>query len=326
MDAGPIAPASPFHAGEQAMQTRAGVRARMDQRAGRAIRDFMPEQHRAFFESLPFLPVALGGDGGWPAATILTGPPGFVSSPDSHVLRVAALPSPADPAASRLRVGTSVGVLGIDLGARRRNRANGAIGRIDAQGFDIAVAQSFGNCAQYIQARDVEPAGGGRPAEAAWERLSGLDQAASGLIASADTFFVASASEAGTDMSHRGGRPGFVRVDADTLTVPDFAGNRYFNTLGNFLLSGKAAVLFPDFSTGDLLNLIGRVEIADDGEQVRRFPGAERLWRVHVMSGWRGRGVLPLRWGPPTYAPTTLATGQWGRPPVSRSPPLPEGP
>lgn len=125
------------------------------------------------------------------------------------------------------------------------------------------------------------------------------------------------------DMSHRGGRPGFVRVDADTLTVPDFAGNRYFNTLGNFLLSGKAAVLFPDFWTGDLLNLIGRVEIADDGEEVRRFPGAERLWRVHVMSGWRGRGVLPLRWGPPAYAPTTLATGQWGAPagePLTTSP------
>ncbi|MBV9776952.1 MAG: FAD-binding oxidoreductase, partial [Acetobacteraceae bacterium] len=244
MDAGPIAPASPFHAGEQAMQTRAGVRARMDQRAARAIRDFMPEQHRAFFESLLFLPVALDGDGGWPAATILTGPPGFVSSPDPRVLRVAAPPNPADPAASRLRVGAPVGVLGIDLATRRRNRTNGAIVRIDAQGFDIAVAQSFGNCAQYIQAREIVPAGGDRPAAAAaWERLSGLDQAASGLIASADTFFVASGSEAGTDMSHRGGRPGFVRVDADTLTVPDFAGNRYFNTLGNFLLSGKAAVL-----------------------------------------------------------------------------------
>jgi predicted pyridoxine 5'-phosphate oxidase superfamily flavin-nucleotide-binding protein len=312
MDAGPIAPASPFHAGEQAMQTRAGVRARMDQRAARAIRDFMPDQHRSFFGSLAFLPVALGGAGGWPAATILTGPPGFVSSPDPRVLRVAALPPPADPSASRFRVGTPIGVLGIDLAARRRNRANGAIAQIDAQGFEVAVAQSFGNCAQYIQARDVEPVSGYR-AEAAWERLSGVDRAASDLIASADTLFVASGSEAGMDMSHRGGRPGFVRVDADVLTVPDFAGNRYFNTLGNFVLSDRAAVLFPDFSTGDLLHLAGRVEIVDDGVEARRFPGAERLWRVHVSSGWRGRGALPLRWGPPAYAPTTLATGQWAK-------------
>jgi hypothetical protein len=97
------------------------------------------------------------------------------------------------------------------------------------------------------------------------------------------------------------------------LTVPDFAGNRYFNTLGNFVLSDRAAVLFPDFSTGDLLHLAGRVEIVDDGVEARRFPGAERLWRVHVSSGWRGRGALPLRWGPPAYAPTTLATGQWAK-------------
>jgi uncharacterized protein len=311
MDAGPIAPASPFHAGEQAMQTRAGVRARMDQRAARSIRDFMPDQHRSFFGSLAFLPVALGGAGDWPAATILTGPPGFVSSPNPRVLRVAALPPPADPSASRFRFGAPIGVLGIDLAARRRNRANGAIAQIDAQGFEVAVAQSFGNCAQYIQARDVEPVGSCR-AEAAWERLSGVDRAASDLIASADTLFVASGSEAGMDMSHRGGRPGFVRVDADVLTVPDFAGNRYFNTLGNFLLSDRAAVLFPDFPSGDLLHLAGRVEIVDDGEEARRFPGAERLWRVHVESGWHGRGALPLRWGPPAYAPTTLATGQWG--------------
>jgi hypothetical protein len=31
------------------------------------------------------------------------------------------------------------------------------------------------------------------------------------------------------DLSHRGGRPGFVRVDGDVLTIPDFRCNRYFN-------------------------------------------------------------------------------------------------
>ncbi|HJS84174.1 MAG TPA: pyridoxamine 5'-phosphate oxidase family protein [Acetobacteraceae bacterium] len=311
MDAGPNAPGSLFHAGEQAMQTRAGVRARMDQRAARAVRDFMPDQHRSFFEMLPFVPIALEGKGGWPAATILTGPAGFISSPCPRSLRIAALPSPADPAASRLRAGAPIGMLGIDLVTRRRNRANGRIAGTDAQGFEIAVTQSFGNCAQYIQAREHEPSLDGQGA-VAWERLSGMDRAARALIASADTFFVASGSEAGMDMSHRGGRPGFVRVDADVLTVPDFAGNRYFNTLGNFVLNNKAAVLFPDFSTGDLLNLVGLVEIIDGGEEVLRFAGAERLWRVRVVSGWRGRGVLPPRWGSPAFAPTTLATGQWG--------------
>ena len=41
------------------------------------------------------------------------------------------------------------------------------------------------------------------------------------------------------DISHRGGRPGFVRVDGDVLTIPDFRGNRYFNTLSNLLLEQR---------------------------------------------------------------------------------------
>jgi len=45
---------SPWHAGERALQTRAGVGERME-RVGRNIRDFMPDQHRAFFAQLPFL-------------------------------------------------------------------------------------------------------------------------------------------------------------------------------------------------------------------------------------------------------------------------------
>jgi uncharacterized protein len=41
----------------------------------------------------------------------------------------------------------------------------------------------------------------------------------------------------GIDVSHRGGKPGFVRIDGDrTLTIPDFAGNYHFNTFGNLEL------------------------------------------------------------------------------------------
>jgi hypothetical protein len=45
------------------------------------------------------------------------------------------------------------------------------------------------------------------------------------------------------------------------LTIPDFRGNRFFNTLGNLVSDPRAALLFVDFETGDLLHLQGRVEI-----------------------------------------------------------------
>jgi predicted pyridoxine 5'-phosphate oxidase superfamily flavin-nucleotide-binding protein len=292
-----------------AAQAHAGVRV-----LGAPIRDAMPEQHRQFFPLLPFLPVALAGEDGWPAATILTGAPGFVSSPDPRRLRVAARPDPADPAAALVRPGAPIGVLGIDLATRRRNRVNGLIAAAGADGFEIAVTQSFGNCPQYIQGRIVAEAAR-RPG--ALERLTRLDADALRQIASADTFFVASGSggqggaAGGLDMSHRGGRPGFVRPAGDALVIPDFHGNRYFNTLGNFLLDPRAALLFVDFETGDLLHVAGSAEVDWRPDAAAGFAGAERLWRLHVVRAWRRRAAVPLRWAFRDYAPTTARTGTW---------------
>ncbi len=135
-------------------------------------------------------------------------------------------------------------------------------------------------------------------------------------ISRADTFFIASAArtgepEGGVDISHRGGRPGFIRIEGDTLSIPDFRGNRYFNTLGNLVSNPRAALLFVDFQRGDLLHLRGTTEIVWDGPEVRAFTGAERLWRFHADRGWRKRGALSLRWSAGDLAPTTAATGAW---------------
>jgi uncharacterized protein len=306
-------PVTPFHPGELEAQQRAGIEAPP---RGAAIRDFMPDQHREFFAQLPFLVVATEGREGWPAATLLAGPPGFVSSPDCRTLRIAAAPQAADPASSLLVPGAPIGVLGIEPPTRRRNRTNGRIALADREGITIAVEQSFGNCPQYIQTREVRFAAVTEPC---WiEPLEGLDSRAAELIAAQDTFFVASSAgprsetNGGVDVSHRGGRPGFVRVDGDELTIPDFRGNRYFNTLGNLLKEPRAAFLFVDFERGDLLHLQGRAEILWDASEAQSgFTGAERLWRLRVDRGFRLRNALPLRWTFGDYAPTTAQTGTW---------------
>src|SRR6266700_3726718 len=71
---------SPFHAGEQRIQRLAGVRDRIELRGRAVIRDYMPEQHRAFFAALPFLVVGLADQNGHPWATTLSGAPGFMNS------------------------------------------------------------------------------------------------------------------------------------------------------------------------------------------------------------------------------------------------------
>jgi uncharacterized protein len=292
---------SVFHPGERLAQSMAGFELH-----GAPIRDWMPQQHRAFFESLPILFASVPDAQGWPVATVLTGPAGFIRSPDPVTLVVAAVPGADDPAAAGLLAGAPAGLLGLEFATRRRNRANGVIGSVGPEGFTVAVRQSFGNCPQYIQTRTPIVAGD-EPGSA--EVLSGLDGEARAAIEGADTFFVASRAGDAVDISHRGGRPGFVRAEGNVLTIPDFRGNRYFNTLGNLLLDDRAGLLFADLATGDVLQLQGRAEILWD--RGAEFVGAERLWRVHVVRGWRRRAALPLRWRLDEYAPQLGRTGRW---------------
>lgn len=298
----------PFHQDEIAAQTLAG------QRAGRAaIRPFLPEQHREFFRLLPYLFTATLDADGWPLASILSGPAGFAHSPDPLTLRVDALPSADDPAAAGFAPGNGIGLLGLDLSTRRRNRANGVVTAIDDNGLTVAVEQSFGNCAQYIQTRT--PTARAR-SPLAVEALPRLDAPARRLIETADTLFVASRSRTGIgesgglDVSHRGGRPGFVDVRGDTLVVPDFRGNRFFNTLGNLLGDPRGGLLLIDFATGDLLQFQGTATI-DWSAAAGQPAGTQRSWNFLIERGWRRRGALFFDWTFGDYAPTTLTTGHW---------------
>jgi uncharacterized protein len=309
-----------FHEGELALQEAAGSRARLAEFGARVIRDFMPDQHRDFFAQLPFLIAGTLDAQGQPWASVLAAPPGFVSSPDATRLVVQAPPLPHDPLAHNLAPGVPIGLLGIEPQTRRRNRANGHVSFVAEGSFGVHIEQSFGNCPKYIQARRPEFDDADRAAPVA-HRMERLDAAAREMVVKADTFFIATAHPAaassaarafGVDVSHRGGKPGFVHVDADgVLTVPDFIGNFYFNTLGNLAVNPRCGLLFIDFARGDLLHVAARGEIVAQGPLVDAFEGAQRVLRLHPLSALRVEGVLPLRWSEAQLSPALAATGEW---------------
>lgn len=304
---------SPWHAGEQQLQAHVGVAERMEAFGRKVIRTWMPDQHREFYQQLPFLLFGAVDAQGRPWASVLEGAPGFAHSPDPEHLYFASQVAADDPA--QLRNGEPIGLLGIELHTRRRNRLNGHVGNLNAQGFAVSVDQAFGNCPQYIQLRQFQRVPLTDPQTRPAEHRNALDDAATALIAGADTFFVASYvdvdGQRAVDVSHRGGQAGFVRVDGNRLTIPDFAGNLHFNTLGNLLLNPKAGLLFIDFSTGDLLQLSGRTEILLDDPQIEAFQGAERLWTFEVETLVRRPAALALRWRFDGMSPTSLLTGNW---------------
>jgi uncharacterized protein len=311
---------SPFHQGEVTLQKSVGVVERMEQFGRRAIRDYMPDQHREFFNQLPF--VVLGSvdtaDDTW--VTLISGKPGFMTSHDPKALELTTWLDPLDPGVSALEEGGAVGLLGIEFHTRRRNRLNGIICNKGSKNFRVEVEHSFGNCPQYIQLRDYrferDPSIADSLTASDTVELS-LEDVRS-LIEGADTFFVSSYvdDERGrhVDASHRGGKPGFVRINEDgLLTIPDFAGNLLFNTLGNFAVNSKAGLVFPNFENGNMLQLTGDAQLILESEEINAFQGAERLWTFRPRKIVLRRGALPLRFDTPDnfYSPNTLMTGDW---------------
>jgi hypothetical protein len=139
-------------------------------------------------------------------------------------------------------------------------RFNGR-GLLLPDGVFLLVDEVYGNCPRYIQKRRLSGENAVYPVTL--RHSTSLDGRTRALVAGADTFFIASAHPGGgADASHRGGRPGFVRVlDETTLEFPDYPGNNMYNTLGNLLGHPRAGLLFVDFETGDTVQLTGRADV-----------------------------------------------------------------
>ena len=307
--------ASPWHRGEQALQQRAGSAELLAEAGRRIVRADMPLQHRDFFEQLPFVVLGSADAEGQPWATLLASEPGFVKATAVDRLHLRALPEPGDPLHGALHPGQAVALLGIEPRTRRRNRANGDIGAVGDSGFALQVRQSFGNCPQYIQQRELARVSA---AGTAAEQGTQLHGRAEDMVRAADTFFIASQAltgdvSGGADVSHRGGKPGFVRVhqDGGLLSWPDFAGNRFFNTLGNLVLDPRAGLAFADFGNGDVLHVAGRAELVWGGAEIEGIQGAQRIVRLQVNRWLLRRGAFPLRGALRELSPTLDKTGTW---------------
>jgi predicted pyridoxine 5'-phosphate oxidase superfamily flavin-nucleotide-binding protein len=301
---------SPFHAGELEIQTRAGVRERIDAGARRFIRPAMPDQHREFFAQLPFIVAGMLDHDGDPWATLLTGAPGFLSTPDDRHLQVnAALPA-GHPLEREIAPGANLGLLGIEFHTQRRNRANGRVDSVGERGFRVAVNQSFGNCPKYITRHQLVLSDAAAPTQFESGEGPRLSERARATIRAASTLFIATAAKPdaadhreGCDVSHRGGEPGFVVVDdADgqtRLTIPDYRGNNLFNTYGNILQYPRAGLVFPDFENGRALMLSGDARILwlPDRRELQIFP-QRGGWQPLALRNSPGTAPYPSNTSP----------------------------
>ncbi len=170
--------------------------------------------------------------------------------------------------------------------------------------IEIRTEEVFGNCPKYIQARAPQGDARHNRADVA-QRGTALTLKQRLAIERADTLFIASIHPgAGTDASHRGGQPGFVRVpDERRLRIPDYAGNNMFQTLGNIAADPRVGLLFVDFDTGTTLQLTGHARILWEREDYAELKGAERAVEIEIEEVVEIAGQGPLGWRFLDYSP-----------------------
>jgi predicted pyridoxine 5'-phosphate oxidase superfamily flavin-nucleotide-binding protein len=248
-----------FHRGELAVQQRAGVTAEAARLTGMLAPADLRGGLGRFLTGRTFAALTARDHDQRLWISPLAGVPGFLLPRSATVLDMAASPGTGDPLHG-LGAGQPVGLLAIEFAARRRARVNGTLVAAGPDGLRIEAEQAYGNCPQYISPRLLRPvtAAGTGAAGPEVRRGTGLTAGDRSLIRAADTFLLGTTHpERGNDASHRGGAPGFVRVEEDELWWPDYPGNNMFNSFGNLAVDPTAALLFANFGTGQTLQLSG---------------------------------------------------------------------
>ncbi len=165
--------------------------------------------------------------------------------------------------APELSEDVSCGGLAISLAVARRARLNGTLSRT-ADGLLLSATEAFTNCRKYVvpsvsleECRHFGPT--------SRETIDVTDPWLAGVVATAETSFVASVSPDGVvDASHRGGPAGFFELDvaARRIEWDEYVGDGMLKSAGNVRATGRLTLVVPDLASGDAVELSGRAGIA----------------------------------------------------------------
>jgi uncharacterized protein len=279
-----------FHSGELAVQRRAGVQAQAARLSPMVGRGELRGGAAALLAHASFAAITARGRDGHPWISPTAGPPGFLEATASTRLSMHDGLPVGDPLHG-LGEGQPVGIIVMEFAAKRRVRINGTLAAVDGDTLDVSVAQAYGNCPQYIHPRHIEAETRAAAGDLAVHRDTDITADDVALIQSADTFFLGTTHpQRGNDASHRGGPAGFVHVDGNTVSWPDFPGNNMFNSFGNLEIDPTAALLFIDFDNGRTVQLSGTAVVDFSGHATHGNTGRLVHFSVHRVV----RSVRPV--------------------------------
>ena len=192
-----------------------------------------------------------------------------------------------DPLWQNLEAGRRLGVLFIELETRRRLKVNGIIEISDKNQIQLVVEESYPLCPKYIQRRRLDLASDTSKIKNEMSRGSKLDEKTKDVITQSDTaFLVTSHASRGLDVSHRGGKKGFLKVVSDDqIRCPDYSGNSMFNSFGNLEENPQSGLVVVDFKNATALQLTGEAYVElDQEDEDNQTNGTGRFWTFKIES------------------------------------------
>ncbi len=134
------------------------------------------------------------------------------------------------------------------------------------------MAQNYATLAFTDAVKALQEAHGSRRTYARMEQSrhgDGLSEQEIGFITERDNFYLASIGENGYPyIQHRGGPAGFIKVlDANTLGIVDFEGNKQYISVGNLQTQPQVSLIMVDYPRQARLKLYADasiVELKDD--------------------------------------------------------------
>jgi hypothetical protein len=141
------------------------------------------------------------------------------------------------------------------------------------------MGEIFSECHRQVQERYHARALADRTAQAIVHSAFTAEDIA--FISERDCFFLSTVDPNGhPTVSYKGGAPGFVQVEGNTLIFPCYDGNGMFLSMGNIEANPKVGLLFVDFVRPRRLRVQG---VACLDESSERPSGAMFLVRVEPM-------------------------------------------
>jgi ferredoxin-NADP reductase len=303
------------HAGELRVQARRQAPPQLSAMIGGVIRDEMSRQHVDYYGRLHYLPIGVTDASGRPWATVLCNPE--IVALTSELLQVTAKVNPRDPfvqAVSGSSASQFAGVA-IDFTSRSRIKIAGVVDAATLDGTTLTLAlranEHMGNCPKYITVRELQPTERTPQTTALGSKLTPL---ARDVVQQASTIFIATRHldddprESDMGFNHRGGPKGFLRYFEDEhgahLVLPDYSGNRFYQSLGNVETDAVIGLAVPEFASGALLQITGRARNLYDDAAARLMPGATLVTLISIDEAVVTTGALDLELvGPEQLSP-----------------------